>query len=84
MSMKETLTQAVAARIDEVTNYQINIDNYLSAMQKIEQRYKSESKLDKAMWDFYNTLKSLHETSVIEREKASLMLEVVKEQLGEQ
>lgn len=83
MSKHETLKAAIDGRIEEVLHYQINIDNYSSAMKKIEERYCGDSEMDKAMREFHKTLKQLHDSSVVEREKASLMLEVIKEQLGE-
>lgn len=82
MSRVETLTAALSAREDEVLNYQINIDNYRAAMQKIEARYSGDTDLDRAMSSFYEQLKQLHDASVIEREKASIMLEVIRDQLG--
>lgn len=84
MDKKETLTHALAARVDEVSHYQINIDNYKHAIDKIDNRYTGESNLDKAMQEFRKTLQELHDSSVIEREKARIMLEVIQEQLDEQ
>lgn len=83
MNKEETLKTALSSRIEEVLHYQINIDNYSSAMKKIEARYTGDSDLDKGMRDFYKTLKSLYDTSVIEQEKAKLMLEVIQDQIGD-
>ena len=84
MQKNKMLIDAVQMRKDEILHYQINIDNYAMAMQKIKDRYTGDSELDRAMAKFYEQLKELHDTSVIEREKARLMLEVIQEQVEEQ
>ena len=82
MSTKqETLKLALAAREDEVLHYQINIDNYAAAMSKIQKQYQGDDALSVAMRKFYEQLKELHDTSVIEQAKAKLMLDVIREQV---
>lgn len=77
----ETLKSALTAREEEVLHYQINIDNYASAMSKIQKEYQGDDALSAAMREFYKQLKELHDTSVIEQAKAKLMLDVIREQV---
>ena len=81
ITKQETLNKALAARKEEVMSYQINIDNYKLAMEKIEQRHAGTDSIDVAMREFHMRLKDLHGTSVVEQAKAKLMLEVICEQL---
>lgn len=45
MTRQEILTQALAARNDELLGYQINIDNYTLAIQEIANRYPDNEDL---------------------------------------
>lgn len=75
MSKQEILTGALAAREDEVFQYQINIDNYTLALQDLE------AMNDPDLAAFEQQLKSLLASERLEQKKAKVMLGVVKKQL---
>ena len=77
MSKTETLQQAKKARLDEIEHYQINIDNYKSAIKLIEQDN------EESMFAFKQQLEELLSSSLIEQKKASIMLKAIIENLGE-
>ena len=83
MNKNETLKTALAARIEEIEHYQINIINYAAAMKKIEAQYTGNDPVSVAMQEFYKQLKNLHQSSIIEQTKAQLMHDVIKEQIKE-
>lgn len=71
---KELLLSAFDARQREVTEYQVNIDNFGMAIERIGD--------DPDMQDFKEHLKSLLSSSIIEQKKAKIMLSVIEQQLG--
>lgn len=75
MNKKEILTQALQARIEEVEQYQINIDNFKRAIAK--------ASADPSLTEFVAQLSDLLQSSEYEQKKAKVMLEVVQEQLEE-
>lgn len=70
---KEILTSALDARIKEVTEYQVNIDNFRLAIERIGD--------DQEMQPFKQQLQELLDSSVLEQRKAQIMLDVIKSQL---
>ena len=70
---KEILTGALEARIKEVTEYQVNIDNFRLAIEKIGD--------DQEMQPFKEQLQNLLSSSLLEQRKAQIMLEVIQSQL---
>lgn len=70
------LRLALNARVQEVMHYQIDIDNYRRAVEKIGD--------DEQLQDFKSHLLSLLESSILEQRKAKIILEVIAEQLGVQ
>lgn len=73
----ELLSMALDARLKEVTEYQVNIDNYRLAIEEIGE--------DDELQPFKMQLQELLRSSLIEQRKAKLMLGVIKSQLeGEQ
>jgi len=70
---KEILTSALDGRIKEVTEYQVNIDNFTLAIERIGD--------DAEMQEFKQQLQGLLDSSIVEQRKAKLMLEVIKSQL---
>lgn len=64
-----------AARIDEVLQYQINIDNYRLALIEVEKRN------DPDLEDFRVQLENLLSSSIREQKKAQIMLDVLAKQL---
>ena len=70
---KEILTAALDARIKEVTEYQVNIDNYTLAIERIGD--------DPELQAFKAQLQELLTSSKLEQRKARIMLDVVREQL---
>lgn len=76
-TQQETLQQALEARIDEVAHYQLNIDNYETALKLLDERN------DPDLADFKVQLSELLRTSIIEQKKAQVMLDAIKYHLGE-
>lgn len=70
---KQILTDAQAYRSKEVTEYQVNIDNYRLAIEKIGD--------DEELQAFKQHLQELLESGLLEQRKAKLMLDVITEQL---
>lgn len=70
---KELLTSALDARVREVTEYQVNIDNFRAAIAKIGS--------DAELADFKVQLEGLLASSLIEQRKAQIMLDVIREQV---
>lgn len=69
----ELLKNAVTTRIKEVTEYQVNIDNFRLALEKI--------KNDPYLVDFKTQLENLLKANIYEQRKAQVMLEVIQSQL---
>lgn len=72
---KEILKSSLEARIKEVVEYQINIDNFTLAIEKIGD--------DIELVEFKNNLKNLLKSSILEQRKAKIMLEVIQDQVEE-
>lgn len=70
---KEILTSALDARIKEVTEYQVNIDNFRLAIERIGD--------DHELQQFKQQLQELLASSLFEQRKAQIMLDVIKSQL---
>ena len=70
---KEILTSALDARVKEVTEYQVNIDNYQLALERIGD--------DPDLQQFKEQIKGLLQSSVLEQKKAKIMLDVIKSEL---
>ena len=70
---KEILTAALDARIKEVTEYQVNIDNYRLAIEKIGD--------DEELRPFKQQIQALLASSLLEQRKAQIMLDVIRCQL---
>lgn len=69
----EILTSALDARIREVTEYQVNIDNFRLAIVKIGD--------DAELQPFKENLQNLLASSLLEQRKAQIMLDVIRSQL---
>lgn len=70
---KEMLTASLEARQKEVTEYQVNIDNFRLAIEKIGDNPE--------LTEFKKQLEDLLKSSLYEQRKAQIMLEVVQSQL---
>ena len=70
---REILTSALEARIKEVTEYQVNIDNFRLAIERIGD--------DPDLQEFKANLQGLLASSILEQRKAQIMLDVVQSQL---
>lgn len=77
MNLKEILQNAHIARVDEVSMYQLNIDNYELALKII-----NEEK-DAQLADFKAQLETLLSAELLEQKKAKIMLKVVEQRLKE-
>ncbi len=79
MSKLDTLNSALAAREEEILNYQINIDNYVRAIAKIEAEHADKP----GMSEFAANLSNLLESSKTEQLKAIIIRDVIADQLDE-
>ena len=70
---QEILADALKAREEEVLNYQINIDNYIRAIEK--------AKDDPELNEFAARLQELLTSSRLEQKKAQIILEVIQDQI---
>jgi hypothetical protein len=70
---KEMLTTSLEGRKKEVTEYQVNIDNFRLAIEKIGD--------DAELAEFKSNLQNLLKSSMLEQRKAQIMLEVIQSQL---
>lgn len=71
---KEILSDALDGRIKEVTEYQVNIDNFRLAIERIGD--------DPDLQQFKQQMQGLMQSSTLEQKKAQIMLDVIKSQLG--
>ncbi len=72
---KEILTSALEAREKELIEYQVNIDNYRLAINKITDK-------DTDLFSFRDQLKALLESSLLEQKKSKIIRDVIAEQLS--
>lgn len=79
MNKLETLQSAFAAREDEVLGYQINIENYARAIDKINVEHADNP----AMIEFRDKLADLLQSSKTEQLKAIIIRDVIADQLTE-
>jgi hypothetical protein len=70
---REILIAALDARIKEVTEYQVNIDNFRLAIAKIGN--------DDELQPFKQHLQNLLTSSILEQRKAQIMLDVIRSQV---
>lgn len=70
---KEILANALDTRIKEVTEYQVNIDNFRLAILRIGD--------DPELQQFKEQITGLMQSSILEQKKAQIMLEVIQSQL---
>ena len=70
---REILTAALDARIKEVTEYQVNIDNFRLALVRIGD--------DPELQEFKAQIEGLLASSIFEQKKARIMLDVIQSQL---
>ena len=70
---KEMLSSTLEARINEVTEYQVNIDNFRLAIDRIGD--------DPELQDFKKNLQELLASSTLEQRKAQIMLGVIQSQM---
>lgn len=75
MNKQETLKVNHQARVEEVLNYQINIDNFSLALEEVELRN------DPDLEGFKTQLQELLASSILEQKKAQIMLNVIASQL---
>ena len=73
----DILFAAAQGRRAEVLNYQINIDNFRLAIQKIEAEHADKPE----MLEFADHLRGLLSSSLTEQLKERIILEVIEQQL---
>jgi hypothetical protein len=79
MNKLQILQSSLEPRIDEIINYQINIDNYTRAIAKIDVEYTDNP----AMVEFRDRLVDLLESHKIEQLKAIVIRDVITDQITE-
>lgn len=79
MNKLEILKQNLKARVEEIQNYQINIDNFERGIKKIDEKYLDNQK----MIDFKNRLIELLEDNKTEQLKAIIIHDVIQDQIQE-
>ena len=77
---EEVLAASLDARIQEVMLYQINIDNYTIALEEIGTLPPDERAELSA---FTEQLRGLLSSETLEQKKAKIMLEVIRQQVGQ-
>ena len=76
---EEILTTSLDARIQEVMNYQINIDNYAIALEEIG-NLPPDARAELSA--FTEHLRPLLTYEMLEQKMAQIMLNVIKRQVG--
>lgn len=79
MNKKEILKAALDNRNQEIFEYQINIDNYRLAIEKINNEYFANP----AMIEFKDRLSKLLEEHLTEQLKSVIIRDVIADQLAE-
>jgi hypothetical protein len=79
MNKLDTLQPALEGRNEEIMGYQINIDNYIRAIAKINAEHASNP----AMIEFRDRLADMLETHKIEQLKAIIIRDVIADQIAE-
>ena len=79
MKKLETLQSAFDARNDELLGYQINIDNYTRAIDKINAEHQNNP----AMIEFRDRLVDMLESHKTEQLKSMIIRDVIADQLTE-
>ena len=79
MKKLETLQSALEARNDELLDYQINIDNYTRAIDKINAEHQNNP----AMIEFRDRLADMLESHKTEQLKSMIIRDVIADQLTE-
>ena len=79
MNKLETLQSALAGRDNEVSEYQINIDNYTRAIEKIDVEYADNP----AMIKFRDGLVDMPEAHKTEQLKTIIIRDVIADQITE-
>lgn len=77
---EEILQSALDARVQEVMHYQINIDNYTLALERISVLDADERA---ELSGFADQLRGLLASERLEQKKAKVMLAVMQQQLGD-
>ena len=79
MNTKQTLTEALQGRVDEVALYQLNIDNYRLAIAHID----TMSDTDRAeLADFKTELSARLVAELHQQKRALVMLAVIEQQVS--
>ena len=79
MDKLTTLKAAINARHEEIFDYQINIDNYLRALEKIRDEHSDKP----GMKEFAENLSKLHDSCKTEQLKAIIIRDVIADQIAE-
>jgi len=79
MNKLETLQPALQGRDREIEGYQINIDNYIRAIAKINAEHASNP----AMIEFRDRLADMLESHKVEQLKVIIIRDVIADQIAE-
>jgi hypothetical protein len=75
---EEILQTNLAARVQEVMHYQINVDNYRMALEEISKMPDDERNM---LSGFSDQLRTLMASEMLEQKKAQVMLTVLQKQV---
>lgn len=79
MNKLETLRSALDARNDEIEGYQINIDNYTRAIEKINAKHADNP----SIVEFRDNLSDLLASHKVEQLKSIIIRDVIADQITE-
>lgn len=79
MNKLEILKDALAGREEEIFNYQINIDNFVLAIAKVQKEHSSK----RGMKEFSKDLKKRLQSTETEQLKAIIIRDVLVDQIAE-
>jgi UDP-N-acetylmuramyl pentapeptide synthase len=83
MNIKESLQANLVQRQDEITVYDININNFTLALELIDNTKWDDAQLASAMQEYKMQLQELRRQNIVEREKTRIIHDVIAAQLKE-
>tara|TARA_R110002020_G_scaffold103185_1_gene241518 strand:+ start:128 stop:412 length:285 start_codon:yes stop_codon:yes gene_type:complete len=84
VNVKEKLIENVVHRRDEIAEYQLDIDNYVLAVERIPNDYPIDHDLHEEMSKFKSDLANILRSSRVEQGKAITILKVLEQRLEDE
>lgn len=84
VDIKEKLIENVVHRRDEIAEYQLDIDNYVLAIERIPNDYPINHDLHEEMSTFKSDLGNILRSSRVEQGKAITILKVLEQRLKDE